>query len=157
MKIVLLVVGKTEAGCWKDALDIYKERLKHYLPFEIEEIPGLRNSRNISEAQQKEQEGILILKSIQEGDFCVLLDDKGRQYSSVQFAGYLEKKMHVVPRRLVFIVGGAFGFSKSVYDRSDELLSLSKMTFSHQMIRVIFVEQLYRALTIIRGESYHHE
>lgn len=157
MKVVLLVVGKTDAGSWNDALDDYAGRLKHYIPFETEVIPDVKHAKNRTESQQKEQEGLLILKSLQAGDYCVLLDERGREFSSRQFAAYMDKKMQVVPKRIVFVIGGPYGFSNDVYARASERLSLSKMTFSHQMIRPIFVEQLYRAMTILRGEPYHHE
>jgi len=152
MKIVLLVTGKTDAGYWKDAIDDYSERLKHYIPFEIEVI----NVKNKTVSQQKEQEGRLIIKSLQIGDDCILLDERGKEYTSKQLASYLEKKIQSALKRLVFIIGGPYGFSNEVYERVPERLSLSKMTFSHQMIRPVFVEQLYRAMTILRGEAYHH-
>lgn len=156
MKIVLLVIGKTDAGYFVEAIREYANRLVHYLPFEIQVIPDIKNVRNLSETQQKEKEGELILKTLQAGDYLVLLDEKGKEFTSVQFAAYLEKKMQVVPKRLVFVVGGPYGFSEAVYGASCEKISLSKMTFSHQMIRLIFVEQIYRAMTIIAGEPYHH-
>lgn len=157
MKVILLVVGKTDTGSWNQALEDYSGRLKHYIPFETEVIPDVKNVKNLTEVQQKEQEGGLILKSLQPGDYCVLLDEHGKEFTSKQFAVYMDKKMHVVPKRLVFVIGGPYGFSDAVYARTSERLSLSKMTFSHQMIRPIFVEQLYRAMTILRGEPYHHE
>lgn len=156
MKIVLLVIGKTDAGYFVEAIREYANRLVHYLPFEIQVIPDIKNVRNLSETQQKEKEGELILKTLQAGDYLVLLDEKGKEFTSVQFAAYLEKKMQAVPKRLVFVVGGPYGFSEAVYGASCEKISLSKMTFSHQMIRLIFVEQIYRAMTIIAGEPYHH-
>ncbi len=156
MKIVLLVIGKTDAGYFVEAIGEYINRLVHYLPFELQVIPDIKNVRNLSEPQQKEKEGELILKALQPGDYLVLLDEKGKEFTSVQFAAYLEKKMHVVPKRLVFAVGGPYGFSEAVYKTAAEKISLSKMTFSHQMIRLIFVEQIYRAMTIIAGEPYHH-
>ena len=157
MKIVLLVVGKTDVSYWKEALEAYRERLIHYISFEVEVIPAAKNSKNMNETQQKEQEGKSILKALQTGDCCVLLDEKGKEFTSVQFAAWLEKKMHTVSKRLVFIVGGAFGFSEYVYQAVPEKLSVSQMTFSHQMIRPVFVEQLYRAMTILRNEPYHHQ
>lgn len=156
MKIVLLVIGKTDAGYFVEAIREYANRLVHYLPFELQVIPDIKNVRNLSETQQKEKEGELILKTLQAGDYLVLLDEKGKEFTSVQFAAYLGKKMQTVPKRLVFVVGGAYGFSEAVYGASSEKISLSKMTFSHQMIRLIFVEQIYRAMTIIAGEPYHH-
>ncbi len=157
MKITLLVIGKTDSKYFSEAIAEYQKRLQHYIPFEMEVIPDLRNTKNLSEEQQKEKEGELILKLIQPGDYLVLLDDKGKEYSSVQFASYLEKKMHIINKRLIFVVGGPYGFSQKVYDAAKEKLSLSKMTFSHQMIRLIFTEQVYRAMTILNNEPYHHE
>ena len=120
-------------------------------------IPDIKNVKNLSEAQQKEKEGELILKSTQPGDYLVLLDEKGKQFTSMQFASYLEKKTHTVPKRLVFVIGGPYGFSEAVYKAAAEKISLSMMTFSHQMVRLIFVEQIYRAMTILNNEPYHHE
>lgn len=157
MKIALIVIGKTDASYFTEALQEYTGRLTHYLPFEMTVIPDIKNARNLSEPQQKEKEGELILKNLQPGDYLVLLDEKGKEFTSVQFSSYLEKKMHTVARRLVFVIGGPYGFSEAVYRAAQEKISLSKMTFSHQMIRVIFVEQLYRAMTILNNEPYHHE
>lgn len=157
MKIVFVVIGKTDASYLSDAIDVYTRRLAHYIPFEMTVVPDLKNTSNLSEQQQKEREGELLLKTLQSGDYIVLLDDKGKEFTSLQFADYIEKKMHVVPKRLVFIVGGPYGFSESVYKAASEKMSLSKMTFSHQMVRLIFVEQLYRAMTILNNEPYHHE
>lgn len=157
MKIALLVVGKTDMNYFADAIQEYRKRLVHYIPFDIEVIPDLKNVKNLSEVQQKEKEGELILKALQPGDYCVLLDEKGKEFTSMQFATYLEKKTHTVPKRLVFVIGGPYGFSEAVYKTASEKISLSKMTFSHQMIRLIFVEQVYRAMTILNNEPYHHE
>ena len=157
MKAVLIAIGKTDAQYFKEAIEEYKKRLIHYLPFDVELIPDLRNTKNLSEEQQKAKEGELILKSLQAGDYIVLLDDKGKEYTSMKFAQYIEQKMHSVPKRLVFIIGGPYGFSDDVYNKANEKLTLSRMTFSHQMVRLIFVEQLYRAMTIINNEPYHHE
>lgn len=157
MKIILIVIGKTDAGYFVEAIREYANRLVHYLPFEMQVIPDIKNVKNLSEVQQKEKEGELILKTLQAGDHLVLLDEKGKEFTSMQFAAYLEKKMHTVPKRLVFVIGGPYGFSEAVYRASAEKISLSKMTFSHQMIRLIFTEQLYRALTILNNEPYHHE
>ena len=156
MNIVLLTVGKTDASFWKDALAEYQRRLQHYIPFELQVLPDIKNTKNLTKAEQKVQEGVLIRKALQAGDWCVLLDEQGKEYTSMEFAAYLEKKIQIVSRRLVFIIGGPYGFSDEVYQMASERLSLSKMTFSHQMIRPIFVEQLYRAMTILRGEPYHH-
>ena len=156
MNIVLLTVGKTEASFWKEALAEYQRRLQHYVPFELQALPEVKNTKNLTISQQKTQEGVLIRKAMQAGDWFVLLDEQGKEYTSMQFAAYLEKKIQIVSRRLVFVIGGPYGFSDEVYQMASERLSLSKMTFSHQMIRPIFVEQLYRAMTILRGEPYHH-
>lgn len=120
-------------------------------------IPDIKNVKNLSEEQQKEKEGELILKNLLAGDYLVLLDERGKDFSSLQFASYIEKKTHTVSKRLIFVIGGPYGFSKAVYDKAAEKISLSKMTFSHQMIRLVFVEQLYRAMTILNNEPYHHE
>ena len=124
--------------------------------FELQALPEVKNTKNLTMSQQKTQEGVLIRKAMQAGDWFVLLDEQGKEYTSMQFAAYLEKKIQIVSRRLVFVIGGPYGFSDEVYQMASERLSLSKMTFSHQMIRPIFVEQLYRAMTILRGEPYHH-
>ena len=151
------MIGKTDTGCWNDALDSYSERLKHYIPFETVVIQDLRNVKNMTETRQKTMEGQLILKALTAGDYCILLDERGKQFTSKQFASWLEQKIQSASKRLVFVTGGPYGFSDEVYNRSSEQVSLSRMTFSHQMIRPIFVEQLYRAVTILRGEPYHHE
>lgn len=157
MKIALIVIGKTDAGYFVEAINEYKNRLVHYIPFEMVVIPDIKNAKNLSESQQKEKEGELILKTLQAGDYLVLLDEKGKEFTSMQFSAYIEKKMHTVPKRLVFVVGGPYGFSEAVYKAAGEKISLSKMTFSHQMIRLIFVEQIYRAMTILNNGPYHHE
>lgn len=157
MKISLLVIGKTDARYFVDAIAEYQKRLVHYIPFEMEVIPDIKNVKNLSEEQQKQREGELILKNIQAGDCLVLLDDKGKEYTSMKFAQYIEKKMYTVSKRMVFAIGGPYGFSDEVYNKANEKLTLSRMTFSHQMVRLIFVEQLYRAMTILNNEPYHHE
>lgn len=157
MKIQLLVVGKTNQGFVQKGVDEFCSRLKHYIPFELEVIPDIKNTKNLSFDQQKEKEGELILKSIQPGDFVVLLDENGIEYTSLKFAEYIEKMTHAVPKRLVFVIGGAYGFSSQVYDIAREKVALSRMTFSHQLIRLIFVEQLYRTMTILKNEPYHHQ
>ena len=157
MKISLVVIGKTDAAYFVDAINEYKNRLVHYIPFEMEVIPDIKNVKNLREDQQKEKEGELILKTLQLGDYLVLLDEHGKSFTSMEFATYIERKMHVVPKRLVFVIGGPYGFSEAVYKAASEKISLSKMTFSHQMIRLIFVEQIYRAMTILNNEPYHHE
>lgn len=156
MKVTLILVGKTTNDIFVRGISDYVERISHYLPFTITTIPELKNTKKLSEAQQKEKEGELILKEIQTADTVVLLDEHGKEFRSVDYADWLQKKQNTA-KRLVFVIGGAYGFSKAVYDRANEKISLSKMTFSHQMVRLIFVEQLYRACTIIKGEPYHHE
>ena len=157
MKIALVVIGKTDAGYFVEAINEYKNRLVHYIPFEIEVIPDIKNVKNLSESQQKEKEGELILKALQPGDVVVLLDEHGKEMRSLEFAEYMKRKMNTVNKRLVFIIGGPYGFSEKVYQAAHEKISMSKMTFSHQMIRLIFVEQIYRAMTILNGGPYHHE
>lgn len=157
MKAVLILVGKTTGQHFPQLLDEYSDRIKHYIGFEVITIPELRNTKNLTEQQQKLQEGELILKQIQPGDHLVLLDEHGKEFRSVEFASWMERKQQTVSRRLVFVIGGPYGFSQAVYDKAAEKISLSKMTLSHQMVRVFFTEQLYRAMTIIKGEPYHHE
>ena len=157
MKTVLLVVGKTVEKYFIQAIEEYVQRTKHYISFDMEVIPELRNTKNLSEEQQKEKEGELILKALQPGDTVVLLDEHGKEMRSLEFADYMKRKLNNTNRRLVFIIGGPYGFSSDVYSRANEQLSLSLMTFSHQMIRLTFTEQIYRACTIIKGEPYHHE
>lgn len=157
MKFALLVVGRTVEKHYITAINDYVERIKHYTPFDMEVIPELKNTKSLSMEQQKEKEGELILKALQPGDIVVLLDEHGKEFRSIEFAEWAEKKMHTVNKRLVFIIGGPYGFSKDVYAAAQEKISLSKMTFSHQMIRLIFVEQLYRAMNILAGGPYHHE
>lgn len=157
MKFALLVVGRTVEKHYITAINDYVERIKHYTPFDMEVIPELKNTKSLSMEQQKEKEGELIQKALQPGDVVVLLDEHGKEFRSIEFAEWAEKKMHTVNKRLVFIIGGPYGFSKDVYAAAQEKISLSKMTFSHQMIRLIFVEQLYRAMNILAGGPYHHE
>lgn len=157
MKILFLVVGRTVDKRLTSLIDEYAERVKHYIPFDMEVVPELKNTKSLTAEQQKEREGELIRKQLREGDFVVLLDEGGREFRSMEFASYLEKKQSLVARRLVFIVGGPYGFSPDIYKLAREKVSLSKMTFSHQMVRLFFVEQIYRAMTILRGEPYHHE
>lgn len=157
MKVSLLLVGKTVNKHFVELIDDYAQRVKHYIGFDITVIPELKNTKSLSAEQQKQQEGELILKQLQPGDHVVLLDEHGKELRSVEFSKYMEQRMHTVSKRLVFIIGGSYGFSPEVYAKAIEKISLSKMTFSHQMVRLIFVEQLYRAMTIMRGEPYHHE
>lgn len=157
MNVKLLTVGETVVPWVKEGLDLYYSRLKHYLPFSVVEIPELKKVSALSEEQIKEKEGALILKNIGPQDMLILLDEKGKEFRSLEFASWLEKQMAGGAKGLVFVIGGAYGFSREVYARADGKISLSKMTFSHQMVRTIFAEQLYRACTILRGEPYHHE
>lgn len=157
MKVVLMTVGKTDEPAYRGLVADYKKRINFYIPFDLEYIPDVKRRKGISEKEQKTLEGELILNRLQAGDHVVLLDDKGRQQKSVELARWMEIKSHSVSKRLVFVIGGPYGFSDEVYGRANEQLSLSKMTFTHQMVRLIFVEQLYRAMTILRGEPYHHE
>ena len=156
MKITLLAVGKTEDRYLIDGIDKYLNRLKHYINFNLIIIPELKNTKNLTEAQQKLKESELISKQLHPTDVVVLLDEKGKKYSSVSFSAYLNKQMIGSVQNLVFIIGGPYGFDESIYKRSNGLLSLSEMTFSHQMVRLFFVEQLYRAFTILKNEPYHH-
>ena len=157
MKINLILVGKTNSNTFQGIIDDYSERIKHYTPFEVTVIPELKNTKSLSQEQQKKMEGDLILKLLQDSDYVVLLDEHGKELRSIEFATWMSKKQQSVSRRLVFIIGGPYGFSPDIYGRANEKLSLSKMTFSHQMVRMIFVEQLYRAYSILNGEPYHHE
>ena len=157
MKITLLTVGKTDKDWVKQGMDIYVSRLKHYIPFSITEIPELKNVSALSREQIKAKEGELILKNVKPADNLVLLDERGKEYSSVEFAKVLQDKINYEGKDIVFVIGGAYGFSEDVYRRANSRMSLSRMTFSHQMVRAIFAEQLYRAFTSIKGEPYHHE
>ena len=157
MKIRLIVVGKTNANHLLEGEREYENRLKHYTKFEEIIIADVKQARKLSESDLKKKEGQLILGKLENSDHVILLDDKGKSYSSVEFANFLQQKMNSSLKSLVFVVGGAFGFSDEVYQRSNGKLSLSKMTFSHQMVRLIFKEQLYRGFSILRGEKYHHK
>ena len=156
MKITLLVVGKTTDQRLQTLIEDYQQRLKHYIPFEMVVIPDLRNAKALTQTQIKEQEGIEILRRITPSMDVILLDEHGREYRSIEYAQWIQKKM-AAGRDVIFIVGGPYGFSPAVYERANGKISLSKMTFSHQMIRLFFTEQIYRAMTILRGEPYHHE
>ncbi len=156
MKITFLVIGKTEDDYLKQGIDKYIKRLKHYTRLDVVELPELKNTKALSQDQQKAKEAELLLKKITPNDHVILLDERGSEFSSKQFANYIEKRGHAAAD-LVFIVGGPYGFDESIYNRANDKLSLSRMTFSHQMIRLFFVEQLYRAYTILKGEPYHHE
>lgn len=156
MNTLLIMVGKTDNKMYAEAIDDYAKRIGHYMPFRIAVIPDIKNRKSIGAEQQKLLEGTLIMKQITTSDTVVLLDEHGLQQSSVEFASWLQK-VRMTARRLVFVIGGPYGFSDDMYKRADTKLSLSSMTFSHQMVRLIFAEQLYRACTIIKGEPYHHE
>ena len=157
MKITRIVVGRTVEKHYITAINDYIERTKHFISFDMEVIPELKNTKSLTMDQQKEKEAELLLKAFQPGDVIVLLDEFGKEFRSVDFANWLEKKMHNVNKRLVFVIGGPYGFSQKIYDAAHEKISMSKMTFSHQMVRLIFVEQLYRAMTILNNGPYHHE
>lgn len=157
MKIELAVIGKTSIGYLKQGIDEYIKRLKHYVPFEIKYIDDIKNTKNISEDQQKRTEGAKILSLLDKSDFVVLLDEHGKEYTSIQYSSYIQKRMLSGAKKVVFVIGGPYGFSQEVYDRANDKISFSKMTFNHEMIRLIFTEQLYCAYTIINHEPYHHE
>lgn len=157
MKVQVFFTGRTTGKLFQEAIADYANRLTHYIPFAIEEIPDLKNVKNLSEEQQKEREADMLFERLQPGDVLVLLDEKGKEFTSREFSQYLEQKMQTVSKRLVFLVGGPYGFSPRVYEAAQGKISLSKMTFSHQMVRLFLVEQIYRACTISRGEPYHHD
>lgn len=157
MKIELIIVGKTDADWIKQGFEVYQKRLSHYITFNTTIIADLKNRKTLAEVQQKDQEGNLILKQLQASDFVILLDENGKQFDSVQFSDLLQKKMNSGIKRLVFVIGGPYGFSSDLYQKADQKISLSKMTFSHQMVRPFFVEQLYRAFSILNNEPYHHQ
>ena len=156
MTIKLLAIGKTDNTHLQQLIAEYKSRLKHYVKFELDIILDIKNAKNLSESQQKEKEGELILKKIYATDVLVLLDEKGKQFGSVEFSDYLQIKMNSGIKQLVLVIGGPYGFSDAVYTKAQAKISLSKMTFSHQMVRLFLVEQLYRAFTILKNEPYHH-
>lgn len=156
MTIKLIAVGKTDSQALQKLFSEYENRLGHYIKFEFEIIPDLKNAKNLSETQQKEKEGEAILKKIHPTDILVLMDEKGKQYSSIDFSKYLQKQMNAGIKQLVLAIGGPYGFSEAVHKHARESISLSKMTFSHQMVRLFIIEQLYRAFTILRNEPYHH-
>ena len=157
MKITLLVVGKTEDKYLIEGMEKYLNRLKHYIGFNLVVLPELKNTKSLTEAQQKTKEAEMILKQVSNPDIVVLLDEKGKKYTSVSFSNYLNKQMIGSVQHLVFVIGGPYGFDESIYKRANSSLSLSDMTFSHQMVRLFFIEQLYRAFSILKGEPYHHE
>ena len=157
MQITLIAIGKTDKSELEELIAIYEKRLKHYIKFHIDIIPDIKNRKNLSEVQQKDKEGELILTQLQPTDTLILLDEKGKQYTSVDFAQFLQKKMNSGIKNLVLAIGGPYGFSDAVYAKSSGKISLSKMTFSHQMVRLFIVEQIYRGFTILRNEPYHHQ
>ncbi len=157
MKIQLVMIGKTDESYLTQGIEKYLQRLKHYIPFEMTTIPDLKKTKNLSEEQQKKMEGEQIIAQLQPGDQLILLDENGKEFNSVGFAHFIEKKMLSGLKRLVFVIGGPYGFSQEVYAKADAKISLSQMTFSHQMVRLFFVEQIYRAMTILKNEPYHHQ
>lgn len=157
MKITLLAIGKTATKYIQDGIDVYLKRLSHYIPFELKILPDVKNIRAISADKQKELEEAIFMTAIQSGDVVVLLDERGKEMTSKEFSEYINKKMLVVHKNLIFVIGGPYGFSSGMYERAQDKISLSRMTFSHEMVRLFFVEQIYRGMTILRGEPYHHE
>ena len=157
MKITLLAIGKTNAKYLQEGIEQYIKRLSHYIPFEFKILPDVKTTKGLTQEKQKEMEGQMFLNCIQSGDVIVLLDEKGKEMTSREFSVYLDKKMVTVAKNLIFVIGGPYGFSQEMYNRANEKLSLSKMTFSHEMIRMFFIEQIYRAMTILKGEPYHHD
>ena len=157
MKGVLIVVGKTTDKRFEAIIGEYVERICHYIPFAVEVVPELKNTKGLSQNEQKQREGELIQKNLQAGDYVVLLDEHGSERSSMDFAAWMQKKMSAGPKRLIFIIGGPYGFSDDIHKLANEEISLSRMTLSHQMVRIFFAEQIYRAMTILNGEPYHHE
>ena len=157
MNLALLTIGKTKSEFIKDGLNHYLNRLRRYVNYEVKVLPDIKNSGKMSREEQKEIEGQQIIANLSPSDHVVLLDERGTQYDSVAFAEKLQNRMASGKKRLVFIVGGPYGFSKPVYDRANGMLSLSKMTFNHEMVRLFFTEQIYRAMTILKGEPYHHQ
>ena len=157
MTIKLLAIGKTDSVQLLQLISEYENRLKHYIKFDLELLPDIKNTKNLTEVQQKEKEGEAILKKINPTDVLILLDENGKQYTSIEFSNFLQKKMNAGIKQLVFVIGGPYGFSSSIYEKAQGKISLSKMTFSHQMIRLFIVEQMYRAFTILKNEPYHHQ
>ncbi|MBR5898315.1 MAG: 23S rRNA (pseudouridine(1915)-N(3))-methyltransferase RlmH [Muribaculaceae bacterium] len=157
MKITLLAIGKTNAKYLQEGIEQYTKRLGHYIPFELKILPDVKTTKSLTTDKQKEMEGQMFLAAIGQGDWVTLLDERGKEFTSREFANYIDKKMVTLPKNLIFIIGGPYGFSQEMYDRANEKLSLSKMTFSHEMIRLFFIEQIYRAMTILKGEPYHHD
>ena len=156
MKLEFWVVGKTSFAYLKEGMQLYEKRIKRYLPFESLVISDIKNAKNLSQEELKKKEGQLILKKLEKNDLLILLDENGKTFTSIKFSKWLEQKLQLSARKIIFVVGGAYGFSDEVYARANGKISLSNMTFSHQMIRLFFLEQLYRALTITKNEPYHH-
>ena len=157
MKIFLLAIGKTQTDYLRSGIDMYMSRIVHYIPMEFKILPDIKGGRGLTEEQQKEKEGATMMSALQPGDAVVLLDERGREFTSREFAQFVETRMNSGLKRLVFVIGGPYGFSDAMYTRADGTISLSRMTFSHEMIRLFFVEQVYRSMTILRGEPYHHD
>lgn len=157
MQIILITVGKTKTSFLQEGIRNYIQRLKHYIDFSLIELPDLKSVKSLSANEQKHKEGLAICEKLYTSDHVIILDEKGREMNSLHFANYMEKIMTSGRKRIVYIIGGPYGFSEQVYDRADAKLSLSQMTFNHEMVRLFFIEQLYRSMTIIRGEPYHHE
>ena len=157
MNIKLIAVGKTDNPALQQLISTYEKRLSYYINFDLQLLPDIKNSKSLSEEQQKIKEGELILSYVEPSHHLILLDERGKEYTSIVFADELQKKMNTGIKQLTFVIGGPYGFSQAVYQRANSKLSLSKLTFSHQMIRLFFVEQLYRAFTILRNEPYHHQ
>ncbi len=157
MKISLICIGKTDDKFIQEGIDKYLKRLRHYIGFQLVVLPDIKNVKNLSESQQMEKEGEQFSKYLGTSDYVILLDERGKALRSVEFSGYIEQKMLTSVQHVVFLIGGPYGFSKEIVKRANDKLSLSRMTFSHQMVRLFFVEQIYRAFTILKGEPYHHE
>lgn len=157
MKLLILFTGRTQGNIYPGLINEYVQRLSHYIPVQVEEIPDLKNTKSLSEDQQKEKEADMVFERMQGGDVLVLLDERGKEMTSREFSQWIEQKMQTVPKRLILLIGGPYGFSQRIYDAAQGKISLSKMTFSHQMVRLFLVEQIYRAFTIIKGEPYHHD
>ena len=157
MEIELLTVGKTTIKFVSEGIDEYLKRLKHYITYRITPLPDIKKNASLNAERQKEAEGEIILSRLQASDYVILLDERGKEYSSIEFSDFFEKQMIAGRKRVVFVVGGPYGFSGAVYERADGKISLSRMTFNHEMVRLFFTEQVYRAMTILRGEPYHHE
>jgi len=157
VNIKLIAVGKTDNLALQQLISTYEKRLSYYINFELQLLPDIKNSKSLSEEQQKIKEGEIILSYVEPSHHLILLDERGKEYTSIAFADELQKKMNTGIKQLTFVIGGPYGFSQAVYQRANSKLSLSKLTFSHQMIRLFFVEQLYRAFTILRNEPYHHQ